>query len=388
MQAFRTAERPSTVTTMRRSPTTLAALAAACLLLASAGSAQAAAPGPAAGRGAQVAPGFSGQAMWIWVLDRTEGGDPARIAARARAAGVETVFVKSGDGASLWRQFTRPLVTALKAQGLRVCAWQFIYGRRPAAEARVGAASVARGADCLIADAETSYEGRYASAATYLRVLRARIGAAFPLAMTSFPYVDLHPSFPYSVFLGPGGAQVNMPQVYWKDIGDRVDRSLARTVQLNRVYARPIHPVGQLYQAPSTTEVLQFGRLAAAYAVPGLSWWEWTFASPRLWNALPRTRPGRVPVASVDPGWPLLRRGAAGDLVLRARALLRGKGLQVTAGGRFDAALAAALRSFQLTAGLPPTGTLDAATWPALLGLPGAAPAPAAPSPTGGASAR
>ncbi|MCU0314808.1 MAG: peptidoglycan-binding protein [Solirubrobacteraceae bacterium] len=368
---------------------TLAATGAALAALAS----PAAAAGPANARGAQVAPGFTGQAMWIWVLDRTERGDPARIAARARAAGVTAVYVKAGDGASLWRQFTPQVVAALKAGGLRVCAWQFVYGRRPLAEARVGAAAVARGADCLITDAETAYEGRRASAVVYLRELRARIGRSFPLALTSFPYVDVHPGFPYSVFLGPGGAQVNMPQVYWKDIGDRVDRSLERTMRLNRVYARPIHPIGQLYQAPATADVVRFGRLATAYAAPGVSWWEWTFAPARLWNALPRTLPASAPTAAPDPGWPLLARGARGDLVRRAQDLLRAKRLPAPRSARMDAATIAALKGFQASRGLTPTGTTDAATWPALLGLPApaAAPVPApatAPNLTGGAAAR
>jgi peptidoglycan hydrolase-like protein with peptidoglycan-binding domain len=58
-----------------------------------------------------------------------------------------------------------------------------------------------------------------------------------------------------------------------------------------------------------------------------------------------------------------------------------------------DAATIAALKGFQASRGLTPTGTTDAATWPALLGLPApaAAPVPAptpAPNLTGGAAAR
>jgi hypothetical protein len=42
-----------------------------------------------------------------------------------------------------------------------------------------------------------------------------KVGDAYPLALSSFPYVDYHPAFPYSVFLGQGGAQSNVPQLYW-----------------------------------------------------------------------------------------------------------------------------------------------------------------------------
>lgn len=389
MQAFPAGPARSTVTAMRRPLTML--LAAALCVLATAGAAHAAA-GPAAGRGAQVAPGFSGQAMWVWLLDKTEGGKPAAIAARARAAGVSAVYLKSGDGSSVWRQFTPAVVTALKAAGLRVCAWQFVYGRSPLEEARVGAAAVTRGADCLIIDAESTYEGRYASAAAYMTALRAKIGRAFPVGLTSFPYVDYHPTLPYSVFLGAGGAQVNLPQIYWKDIGDKVDASMAKTMMLNRVYARPILPIGQLYQAPPTKDVLRFGRLAAAYGAPGLSWWEWTFAPQRLWNVLPRIVPSAQAKATLDPGWPVLPRGSKGDLVRRVQLLLRAKRITAPLNSKLDTATASALKGFQTARGLPPTGTVDAATWQALLGLrgtpsPSPAPAPAAPNVTGGAAA-
>ena len=44
---------------------------------------------------------------------------------------------------------------------------------------------------------------------SYIDKLRGRIGRSFPTALASFPYVDYHPAFPYSVFLGPGGARFN-----------------------------------------------------------------------------------------------------------------------------------------------------------------------------------
>ena len=38
-------------------------------------------------------------------------------------------------------------------------------------------------------------------------ISRQAIGPEYPLGLTSFPYVDYHPRVPYSIFLGPGGAQ-------------------------------------------------------------------------------------------------------------------------------------------------------------------------------------
>ena len=111
------------------------------------------------------------------------------------------------------------MAAQLHANSLKVCAWQYVYGSNPAGEAALGAQAVADGADCLVIDAEAQYEGRYGAAQTYINDLREKIGASYPLGLASFPYVYDHSTFPYSVFLGPNGAQFNAPQMYWKDIG-------------------------------------------------------------------------------------------------------------------------------------------------------------------------
>ncbi len=71
------------------------------------------------------------------------------------------MFVKSSDGpANRWAQFNPELVQALHANGLRVCAWQFVYGNDPLAEASLGVDAVADGADCLVIDAESAVRGQ------------------------------------------------------------------------------------------------------------------------------------------------------------------------------------------------------------------------------------
>ena len=58
--------------------------------------------------------------------------------------GIETVLIKSGDGKKYWSQFSSSLVSALKARGINVCAWQFVYGRAAAREHRGADAAVFR----------------------------------------------------------------------------------------------------------------------------------------------------------------------------------------------------------------------------------------------------
>src|SRR5256714_3697909 len=102
--------------------------------------------------------------MWIWYVNKSSGGDPQAIVAQAQAHDVSTVFVKSGDGTTYWSQFNAQLVSALKAGGVHVCAWQYVYGTNPSGEAAVAAQAGQAGAGCLVLDREQGYEGPYAHA--------------------------------------------------------------------------------------------------------------------------------------------------------------------------------------------------------------------------------
>jgi hypothetical protein len=325
--------------------------------------------GPAPAPPGTLPDAFKGNGMWIWELPRSEGGDVAAIAARARAAGIQTVFVKSSDGPSRrWEQFSPALVQALHANGLRACAWQFVYGNDPLGEATLGADAVAAGADCLVVDAESAYNGKYAAAQRYLTALRTAIGPAYPLGLTSFPYVDYHPRIPYSVFLGQGGAQANLPQVYWKDIGGSVDAVSARTLAHNRIYKAPLAPLGQTYDNPPPDDVARFRSLWAAYGSAGLSWWSWQATGEEEWSAL--AGPVAPPLfPPPDPGWPALDLGSRGDQVVWLQHHLASFDPAVTVTASFDAATDVALRNFQASRGLPVTGSTDAVTWQAVLGL-------------------
>jgi hypothetical protein len=325
-------------------------------------------PAPASGGNGAVPSAFRGNGMWVWQLEKTAGGDVDAIAARAAAAQVSTVFVKAGDGARPWAQFSPLLVGALHQRGLRACAWQFVYGADPAGEAAVAAAAIAAGADCFVIDAETQYEGRYAAAQRYMTALRGAAGPSYPIGLTSFPYVDYHPNLPFSVFLGPGGAQVNLPQVYWKDIGGTVDAVSAHTLAHNRIYGAPIAPLGQTYQSPSADDVRRFRQVWAAYGSAGLSWWSWQATPEPTWAVLGEPPP--APAAVADPGWPALGKGAKGDQVLWLQQHLTQTYPEVTATARFDAATIAAVQALQTARGLPVTGTTDTATWAAALALP------------------
>jgi Putative peptidoglycan binding domain len=313
---------------------------------------------------------FDGQGMWIWYVNQSDGGDVASIVARAHAAGVSAVFVKSSDGSTnYWSQFSPELVAQLHAAGLHVCAWQYVYGTSPAGEANLGAKAVATGADCLVIDAEAEYEGRYGSAQTYIADLRAKIGPSYPLGLASFPYVGYHTSFPYSVFLGPNGAQFNAPQMYWKDIGVSVDTVYADTYIANRIYGRALYPLGQTYNHPSGAELVRFREEAVDYGASGISWWDWQETPASGWAALAAPL---SPLTSVtpNPGYTELAQGARGDPVLWMQEHLATAIAGQPTTGIFDATTAANLKQFQSAHGIAPSGKTEAAAWQALLALP------------------
>lgn len=326
-----------------------------------------AAPGAAGARAHRANP-LDGTGMWIWQAPLSSGGNPGRIGAQARTYGVRTVYLKSSDGTYMWRQFTPAFVAALKAQGVRVCAWQYVYGTHPESEAALGARAVQFGADCLIIDAEAEYEGRYAQADRYISTLRRAIGASYPLAVSPFPYVDYHPSFPYSVFLGPNGAQYNLPQMYWRAIGTSVDQVFAHTYTYNRLYGRRIYPLGQLYQNPSAPQVRRFRALATAYGASGVNWWDWQEARPRGWQALAVRLTAKATAPAL--GYPTLGGGSRGDVVVWAQQHLASAGFSVRVDGAYGASTRKAVSAFQAAKGIPVTGKIGDLTWPALLRYP------------------
>jgi hypothetical protein len=192
------------------------------------------------------------------------------------------------------------------------------------------------------------------------------VGQSYPVALAGFPYVDYHPGFPYSVFLGPGGAQYNSPQMYWADIGTTVTSVYAHTYAYNRVYQREIDPLGQVYQNPPMGQIIRFRQLSRTYGAPGVSWWNWQQASTSGWRAISI---GAGSLANVAPtaSTPTLRLQSAGDLVVWAQEHLVSAGYATAVDGSYGSSTQTAVVSFQTAHGLTADGVVGPATWAALL---------------------
>jgi Putative peptidoglycan binding domain len=314
----------------------------------------------------KAADSLAGRGMWIWYVSRSAGGTLSSIIATARQYGISTLIIKSSDGPTMWSQFNPSAVSTLHAAGLRVCAWQYVYGNHPLLEAQVAAQAVHDGADCLVIDAESEYEGKYVAAQSYITQLRKLIGQSYPVALAGFPYIDYHPGFPYSIFLGPGGAQYNSPQMYWVDIGTSVNNVYAHTYAYNDVYERPIDPLGQVYQNPPLGQLIRFRQLSRTYGAAGVSWWNWQQASTTSWKGISI---GAGNLSSVTPttATPILNLHSLGDLVVWAQEHLASAGYTIPIDGDYGPDTQTAVESFQAAHALTVDGIVGPATWAALL---------------------
>ena len=305
---------------------------------------------------------LAGTALWINVPPTQLSVQ--QLAAQATQAGVHTLFVKAADGSTPQAQFSPALVSGLRSAGVSVCAWTFVYGDDPLGEALAAVTAVHDGAQCLIVDAEEQYDKRYGAAHQFVGALRSQLGASFPIGLAGQAEILQHPKFPYSVFLGPGGFDFDLPQMYWLELGLSVDGSYAATIAINSIYGRPLLPVGQLYGSPTVTEVARFRSLAGAYGSPGVSFFDLDEASPEDLASL-ATSPSRMARRSINPQ--TLHPGADGDEIVWAQELLNGAGARLPVGGFFGAQTARALGRFQARHHLRVNGLLDARTWRALL---------------------
>ncbi|MCB0882667.1 MAG: peptidoglycan-binding protein [Thermoleophilia bacterium] len=317
---------------------------------------------------------FRGLGTWVWELKRP--GDAASVVTQATTFGLRTVFVKSGDGVRYWKQFDRSIGT-FRAAGLKVCAWQYIYGRRPVAEARVAARAVRAGADCFVVDAESEFEGprgsyggrTYRAARLYMAELRRLVGPDYPIALTSFAYVDYHPRFPYSAFIeGPNGVDVNMPQIYWGAFRQSVDRAVNRTARWNSIYGVPIAPIAGTYEREVPSDLRRFRCLSAAIGWPGASYWSFQETRASQWPAM--GRPVSCTDATLVRTYPTLRIKSHGDAVVWLQTRLRAWGSPVARTGFFRGQTRAAVRAFQRSHGLQADGVAGSVTWSLLLGNP------------------
>jgi hypothetical protein len=236
---------------------------------------------------------LEGKGIFIWKVHKCEGGNPAAIARRATEAGFSHVLIKIADGPRAYNvDLAAPVVEALKASGIQVWGWQFVYGNEPFGEADIAIHRI-RTLDLagFVINAEIAYKGKNEAASAYMESLSRR--TSIPLALSSFRYPNYHRELPWAEFLSR--CDINMPQVYWVQ-ADNPDQQLDRSIAQFESYppVLPIIPTGAAYEEfgwrPQPAEITRFLQHVRQLGIPAANFWSWDYAGSSegrdLWEAI------------------------------------------------------------------------------------------------------
>jgi hypothetical protein len=315
----------------------------------------------------------AGKGMWIYVWPRTEGGNPAAVVSRAKAAGVSNVYVRLGstkDGFTT-QGVLDALLPAAHAAGIKVVGWDFPELHDPGADVARAVAMIryrtagGEGIDAFSADIETRSEGtnlRADYARAYGSWLRENTGPLVPLIATvprpngsGYPYAEVVENF-----------DAIAPMVYWMQRDPVADVNAA--IDALAAFGKPIIPVGQAYDGgpeggppgpPPKDALDRFMAAAAAKGALGVSFWVWQQATPEHWAAVTDAKSWDLPRMSPGP--------ADAARVAFLQRILASLGYTVAPDGRYGESTGAAVAAFQQRVGLTPTGSLDASTIAKLL---------------------
>lgn len=249
----------------------------------------------------------TGTGMWLHVFDKSEGGSAQAIVARAKTAGLSTLYVQTGSSKKGWigSPTLNRLLPATKGTGLKVIAWDFPTLRNPEADAaRMARAARFHCGGCpkvaaVAPDVETAAEGTRIgenAVARYYTALRRALPADMAiLATVPWPSEKRVGKYPYARTAALADAV--LPMTYW------YNRSPAQVTAASMAYlhrfGKPVMPVGQGYDGRIDAPYLAadpdpFGSVRAfldtakARGARHVSLWSWQASGDHQWSALAR----------------------------------------------------------------------------------------------------
>jgi hypothetical protein len=244
---------------------------------------------------------LNGKGFFIWKIIDCEKGDPNAITKVAKDAQLTHVILKIADGAfpyNVNRQtnedYVGPVVSALRAEGIEVWGWHYVYGDYPNSEANIAVKRMKEfDLSGYVIDAEMEYKepGKKNAAAAYMKILRKNL-PDIPMALSSYRFPSFHPQLPWKTFLEY--CDYNMPQVYWEQ-SHNPEPNLKRSVKefQSIIPFRPIIPTGPTYRAGSwiptiedTRVFLETSKALNLEAANFFSWDECRPAYPDLWKTI------------------------------------------------------------------------------------------------------
>ncbi len=254
-----------------------------------------------------------GKGAFIWQVKKASGGDAPAIAQAAAAGGLSHVVVKVADGKYSYNitngvDMIPGLVGALRARGIQVWGWQYVYGADPSAEAKKGIERAKQfSLDGFVVNAEKEFKAKGMDKAgkAFMKQLRAGLPGV-PIALSTYRYPSVHPEFPFKVFLDY--CDLSMPQVYWVgsvNPAQQLKKSFGEYQALKP--GQIVLPTGAAYTEgnwkPTPQQIFDFLGMARQLNVPGANFWEMAAAQEdgaALWNAISgyNWATGQVPAAS------------------------------------------------------------------------------------------
>lgn len=249
----------------------------------------------------------TGTGMWIYQWDKSNGGNAGAVVHKAQAAGLSTLFVRTGSTHDGFTGATvlRALLPATRATSLHVVAWDFPELKNPTADARrLAYAARARVAGLSVAavapDIETPAEGTWSSpqrVKAYLHALRRMLPRNVAiLVAVPWPSRERIGHYPYGTVANASDAL--LPMAYWYN--NPPSLVTARSIARLRHYHRPVMPVGQGYDGKLDVPSLPHNNLRAQvpsflvtahrFGAPAVSLWSWQAAPGVAWVALSRAR--------------------------------------------------------------------------------------------------
>lgn len=312
-----------------------------------------------------------GTGMWMWQPEKVEGGNATAIVAKAKAVGLDHIYVRTGSSNMGFyaQDLLDDLLPKAHAAGIRIYGWDFPYLRdvgidaARAMEAITYTTPSGHRIDGFAPDIETRSEGTNLSAAgaqAYSGLLRRSVGWDYPLiAVVPRPSATMQTRFPYDAMLGPYDAVA--PMTYW--LNRQPDSDVINDVTFLSRFGKPVIPIGQAYDGrpeggrpgpPPPGEIRRFMAAAEASGAAGVSFWSWQHASPEIWRTIADSPEFRWESRSPE----LLRPGQIRGMQSQLNRL----GHRVGTTGVWDQPTIDALRSFQASEGLTVNGRPDIAT--------------------------
>jgi hypothetical protein len=243
-----------------------------------------------------------GKGMWTYEWDSTERGSAAAVVARAKAAGLSNIWVRTGSSKSGFyaARELAALLPRAHAAGIRVVAWDFAYLYDPVADAARAATTLAFTApgghriDAFSPDIESASEGTQQTPkrlALYLSLVQRSVGDR-PL-VTTVPHANKHWWKTYDYRTQVPYVDAFAVMAYWGCVepGADIAQSVARLAPLGR----PLHMIGQTYDMgpyggrvgdPRGREVWRFVDVAHRSKLLGASFYVWQHATREQFAAL------------------------------------------------------------------------------------------------------